>query len=151
MPKYPKPYKFTPKNKEKYKGNPNTIIVRSSWEKEVMIWLDTHSKVKSWVSEELVIPYISPVDNRRHRYFPDFLASIEENGIDVTYLIEVKPRAQTLAPKMKKRLGKPTKRYVTEVTTYLVNDAKFAAATAYCEKMGWRFKIITEENLKNVR
>ena len=81
MPKYPKPYKFIPKNKEKYKGNIDTIIVRSSWEKEVMIWLDTHSKVKSWVSEELVIPYISPVDNRRHRYFPDFLACIEENGV----------------------------------------------------------------------
>ena len=70
-----------------------------------------------------------------------------EAEVEVVYLVEVKPKSQTQAPKMKKRLGKPTKTYVRGVTTYLVNDAKFEAAEAYCLMKNWKFKILTEDNL----
>ena len=74
--------KFTPKNPQKYKGDPKNIIYRSSWEVKVMKYLDDHPDVIWWGSEELVIPYWSPVDNKKHRYFPDFVAKIKQkNGM----------------------------------------------------------------------
>ena len=88
--------KFTPKNPQKYKGDPKNIIYRSSWEVKVMKYLDDHPGVIWWGSEELVIPYWSPVDNKKHRYFPDFVAKIKQkNGMIKTFVIEVKPEAQT--------------------------------------------------------
>ena len=64
--------KFKPKNPSKYKGDPTNIVYRSSWELKLMMYLDTHPNVLKWGSEEIVIPYESPVDGRMHRYFPDF-------------------------------------------------------------------------------
>lgn len=147
MSRYPKPTRFIPKNKEKYIGKNPLIVSRSSWERQVMRWLDDHPKVIKWSSEETVIPYRNPLDNKIHRYFPDFLVHIVENNVEVVYLVEVKPKSQTQAPKMRKRNGKPTKTYVDGVTTYLVNDAKFLAAEAYCSTKGWKFMVLTEENL----
>ena len=68
---------FKPKNPSKYKGNPDNIIYRSSWERQVMKWLDENTNVIEWQSEEVAVPYISPVDNRYHRYFPDFIAKMK--------------------------------------------------------------------------
>ena len=65
--------KFTPKNPQKYIGDYNNIVYRSSWECKVMDWLDRNDNIISWASEELIIPYLSPADNKYHRYFPDFL------------------------------------------------------------------------------
>ena len=65
--------KFRPTNRKKYKGDPANIIYRSLWERKFMVYCDSNSSIKEWGSEEIVIPYISPVDGRRHRYFPDFL------------------------------------------------------------------------------
>lgn len=144
---FPKITRFTPKNKGKYIGKNPVILARSSWERQVMHWLDMHPQVIKWSSEETVIPYRSPLDNKLHKYFPDFLVHIMEAEVEVVYLVEVKPKSQTQAPKMKKRLGKPTKTYVRGVTTYLVNDAKFEAAEAYCLMKNWKFKILTEDNL----
>jgi len=68
--------KFTPKHPNKYMGDYKNIIYRSSWECKVMSWLDSNQDVISWSSEEVIIPYKSPVDNRFHRYFPDFLIKV---------------------------------------------------------------------------
>ena len=62
---------FKPKNPQKYRGDPTNIIYRSSFELKLMVYLDQHPEVISWGSEEIIIPYKSPIDNRYHRYFVD--------------------------------------------------------------------------------
>lgn len=138
--------KFSPKNPKKYKGDPTKIVYRSRWELMVMMKLDEHPDVLEWSSEEVIIPYISPIDNRRHRYFVDFY--MKRKGADGkvrSFLIEVKPFKQTIAPEPQK--GRPTKRYLNEVATWGVNSAKWTAARAYCADRGWEFIWITEKEL----
>ena len=141
--------RFRPKFPEKYKGDPTKIYWRSSWELQVMKWLDGHSAVVQWSSEETIIPYKSPIDRKFHRYFPDFQVVIARNGIHEQYIVEVKPKAQTKPPKMK-HTGRPSKAYVKQVETYLINSAKFEAAKEYCDKKGYKFMILTEDNLKKI-
>ena len=136
---------FRPKNPKKYVGDSNNIVYRSSWECRVMNWFDQNDDIISWASEELIVPYKSPIDNRFHRYFPDFIVKVKtKNGTMKTLMIEVKPKKQTIPPEPRKRV---TKQYVTEVTTYGVNQAKWKAAHEYCLDRGWEFKIMTEEHL----
>ena len=136
---------FKPKNPKKYIGDSNNIVYRSSWECKVMHWLDQNDDIVSWASEELIVPYKSPIDNRFHRYFPDFIVKVKtRDGTMKTLMIEVKPKKQTMPPEPRKRV---TKQYVTEVTTYGVNQAKWKAAQEYCLDRGWEFKIMTEEHL----
>ena len=136
---------FKPRNPKKYVGDHTNIIYRSSWECKVMNWLDTNNDIISWASEELIVPYISPVDNRKHRYFPDFIVKLRtRDGTVKTMMLEVKPKKQTIQPVVRKRV---TKQYINEVTTYAVNVAKWDAATEFCLDRGWEFKILTEEHL----
>jgi hypothetical protein len=136
---------FRPTNPQKYVGDYKNIIYRSSWEARVMNWLDKNPNIVSWASEEIIIPYISPVDGRWHRYFPDFVVKVKDkNGQLRTMMLEVKPKKQTQAPIPQRRV---TKRYITEVATWGVNQAKFKAATEYCLDRGWEFKVITEDHL----
>ena len=113
-----------------------------------MIYLDEHSDIVKWSSEEFVIPYKSPIDGKRHRYFPDFWIK-KKNGRCV--MIEVKPAAQTKPPDPKNKnntkSGRPSRRYLNEVKTYGINEAKWKAAYAYCRDRKWEFKIMTEKEL----
>jgi hypothetical protein len=143
---YGKSYKgfFNPKNPKKYNGDSTNIIYRSTWEVRVMKWLDNHPNVIWWNSEELPIPYRSPVDNKMHRYFPDFIAKMKQkDGSVMTYVIEVKPEAQTKMPVQKKK----TKRFLQEAATYAVNQEKWRAADIFCQEHGWKFLILTEKDL----
>ena len=136
---------FKPKNPQKYRGDPTNIIYRSSWELKLMMYLDEHREVIGWSSEEIIIPYRSPIDGKIHRYFPDFkVTKINKDGIKETALIEVKPLAQTKPPE---RQNKITKRYLTEVKTWGINEAKWNAALEYCKDRGWSFHIFTEKEL----
>lgn len=137
--------RFSPKNPKKYKGDPTNVIYRSLWELRVMKWLDENVNVLEWSSEELVIPYRSPEDNRIHRYFPDFTVKTRnKEGIVKTTIIEVKPKSQTREPVKKKKI---TKQYINEVMTWGKNQAKWKAAEEYCENKGWEFKILTEDEI----
>ncbi len=137
--------KFTPKNPQKYIGDYNNIVYRSSWEARVMDWLDRNDNIISWNSEELIIPYVSPADNRFHRYFPDFLVKLKtKDGKFKTMLIEIKPKKQTIPPEPRKRV---TKQYISEVVTYGVNRAKWQAANEFCLDRGWEFRVMTEDDL----
>lgn len=137
--------KFTPINPQKYRGDANNIIYRSSWEKRVMLWLDKHSQVTSWSSEEVIVPYKSPADGRFHRYFVDFYAQIRnKDGILKSYLLEIKPKKQAIEPQVKTRI---TKQYINEVVTWSINQAKWKAATEYAKDRGWEFKVLTEDHL----
>lgn len=142
------PYKgrFKPKYPEKYKGDAENIIYRSLWEKNVMAYFDLHPNVIWWGSEELHIPYFSPVDKKYHRYFPDFIVKMrKKNGLVMTYIIEVKPYKETRPPK--NRQGKSTQTLIREAATYAVNQAKWKAADIFCQEHGWQFKILTEKEL----
>lgn len=137
--------KFFPKNPQKYRGDPTNIWYRSLWERKAMVWFDLNSSVLEWSSEEFCIPYISPLDNRYHRYFPDFLIKVRrKDGTTNTILIEVKPEKQTKPPEKKKRA---TKRLINEIATWGVNEAKFKAAREFCADRKWDFKILTEIEL----
>lgn len=120
--------KYKPENPQKYVGNPDNIWFRSLWELKLFNYLDKNTAILQWSSEELAIPYVSPLDGKIHRYFPDvvFKGRTKSNEIK-TYMIEVKPEKQKSLP---------------------LNEAKFAAANKYCEHLGWEFKIITEKELK---
>jgi hypothetical protein len=136
---------FKPKNPQKYKGDPTNIVYRSSWELKLMTYLDSHKDILTWSSEEIFIPYRSPIDNKIHRYFPDFIVTkINKEGKKETALIEVKPAAQTKPPK---KQDKVTRKYITEVTTWGINEAKWKAANEYCKDRGWSFHIFTELEL----
>lgn len=136
---------FIPKFPEKYNGDPKNIVYRSGWEKMVMKSLDENASVIRWSSEEIIIPYISPIDNKPHRYFVDFYVEAKaQDGSIKKMLIEVKPAAQVQPPKAVKRRSK---RFLSEVMTYGVNQAKWEAAQRFCQSKGWEFKILTENEL----
>ena len=136
--------KFKPINPNKYAGDVKNIIFRSLWERRFMKYCDTNRNVIAWNSEEVVIPYKSPIDGKYHRYYPDFLIRIKSSDdTKKTILIEVKPKKETRPPKKRKK----TVRYLQEVKTWGVNEAKWKAAEEYCKDRKWEFKILTEDHL----
>lgn len=137
--------KFIPKNPEKYAGDANNIIMRSSWETRFANWCDRNPNIVKWSSEETVIPYRCPTDDKIHRYFVDFKITVKnKDGELKTFLVEVKPAKQTVQPVFP---GRKTKRYLIESFYFIKNQAKWAAAKNYCSDRGWGFKIITEHEL----
>ena len=137
--------KFRPLNPQKYKGDPTNIVYRSRWELVYMSRLDKDPSVIEWASEEHIIPYRSPIDNRVHRYFVDFYVKKKfPDGSVKVALIEIKPKAQTKPPKIQ---TKATKRYVSEVQTWGINSSKWKAAQDFCKDRNWQFLILTEKEL----
>jgi len=132
--------KYKPINPDKYSGDPTNIVMRSSWETKFALWCDNNPAIIRWSSEETVIPYISPIDMKGHRYFVDFKITTSKGK---TFLIEVKPKAQCFPPTSKRK----TKAFLREASTFLVNQAKWSAAKQYCADRNWEFKIITEDDL----
>jgi hypothetical protein len=139
--------RFKPKNRQKYAGNPDQIIWRSSWELKLMRELDEHPDVLKWASEEMTIQYHDPVKKKNRRYFPDFVIKRRgANGKIEVIMIEVKPKSQSQPPVLKEG-KKPTKRYYAGLATWMTNEAKWAAAKAFCAKKGWIFQVMNERDL----
>ena len=137
--------RYRPSNPKKYRGDSSNIIYRSLWERKFMVYCDNHSKILEWGSEEIALPYRSPIDNKIHRYYPDFYIKVKEkNGKIKRYIIEIKPKKQTVEPKVKKR---KTKGYIYEVYEYARNQAKWKAAQEFCKDRMWEFKVLTEDEL----
>tara|TARA_B100001113_G_scaffold289162_1_gene245086 strand:+ start:399 stop:836 length:438 start_codon:yes stop_codon:yes gene_type:complete len=129
----------------KYKGDPTKVIYRSLWELKFMKYCDSNINILEWGSEEMYVWYRSPVDNRPHRYFPDFYIKARENdGKIKKYIIEVKPQKQTKPPSKPKR---QTKGYLREAFEYARNQAKWKAANEWCIDRGFEFKVLTEKEL----
>jgi hypothetical protein len=126
--------KFSPKNTNKYLGDPTNIWYRSLWERRVMVHLDDNPSVIEWSNEEIIIPYLSPIDNSWHRYFPDFFVRVRnKTGI-----------SESVPPQKKTKI---TRSYIKEVVTWGVNEAKWKAAVEYCKDRNWKFRVITEDDL----
>ena len=110
-----------------------------------MVYSDKNQNILEWASEEIAIPYRSPIDNRVHRYFPDFYMKVKEfNGKIKRYVIEVKPAKQTKPPTKPKR---QTKGYIREAYEYAKNQAKWKMAREFCADRQWEFKVVTEKEL----
>jgi hypothetical protein len=137
--------KYKPSYPQKYKGDPTNIIYRSLWERKFMVYCDNNERILEWGSEEIALPYRSPVDNRVHRYFPDFYIKVKESTGEIKkYLIEIKPLKQLSPPPKPKR---QTKQYLYEAYEYAKNQAKWKAAKEFCDDRQWQFKVITEKEL----
>ena len=137
--------KFTPINPQKYTGDPTNIIMRSSWETKFALWCDQNPAVIKWNSEETIVPYVCPTDNRWHRYFIDFRIQIrDKSGTLKTYLVEIKPEKQTVPPVPPSR---KTKRFLVEAAAYMKNQAKWKAADQFAKDRGWEFLVLTERHL----
>ena len=144
--------RFRPKNPAKYKGDPTKIIYRSLWEFKFFRFVDEHPDVIWWQSEEVIVPYRSPIDSRVHRYFPDVIVHKKSpEGKIQTIMVEIKPYKQTLPPDPSKKnntpSGRVSRRYLNEVKNYGINSAKWKAARQYCADRGWEFVIMTEKEL----
>jgi hypothetical protein len=138
--------KFHPQNPEKYKGDYKNIIYRSSWELKFMRYCDRNVNILEWGSEEFYIPYYDPTTRKVRKYFPDFIMKVKEsNGSIKKYIIEIKPKNQTIPPV--KTPKKRNKTFITEALTYEKNIAKWKAAKEFCDDRMIEFKIITEVEL----
>ena len=137
--------KYRPNNPLKYKGDYRNIIYRSLWELKFMKYCDSNQNILEWGSEEFWLPYRSPLDNKVHRYFPDFYIKVRETTGKINKMvIEVKPKRQCMEPKRPK---KKTRGYIYEVREYARNQAKWKAAKSYFLDRVYEFKILTENEL----
>ena len=112
--------RYIPTNPKKYRGNPSQIIYRSLWERKLMVYCDRNEKILEWGSEEVIIPYLSPWDNKLHRYFPDFYIKVKQNSGGIKkFIIEVKPKYQCKPPV--KNPKRKTNKWYNDVKNYLIN------------------------------
>lgn len=136
---------YKPSYPKKYIGDSNNIICRSSWERLFCRWCDLNENIIAWGSEEIRIKYYDPVKQKVRNYFPDFIIKVKEQSGEIKkYIVEIKPKKETVAPKPR---NKVTKSYLHEVYTYETNKAKWAAAVEFCKDNMIDFKIITEQEL----
>ena len=135
--------KYKVKNPKKYDGDHTQVIYRSMWERFAFKWCEDNPDIKSWSSEETVIPYISAIDNKYHRYFVDLKLNMKDGR---TIIVEIKPDKQTKPPSSRRR----TKKHIRESLEYVKNQCKWNAAVAYCKDNGYEFQIWTEHTLKQM-
>jgi len=136
---------YKPLNREKFSGNQDPIY-RSSWELKFFKWADTNKRVVRWGSENIIIPYVSPLDRKVHRYFVDnFIVFLNAEGKPKKYLIEIKPSKSVSKPVVNNRKKKQTMIY--EQKTWIINQAKWEAAKKWADKKDYEFLILTEKEL----
>lgn len=118
---------------ESVKNQP--IIYRSSWERRFISWCENCKKVKYWGSECICIKYHNPVDQKQHRYYPDFVVQLEDGTI---MIVEIKPKNQTQIPDCENSWA---------TKTYAVNSAKWSEIKKRCDEKGYKFCILTEKTI----
>lgn len=142
---------YRPLNYKKF--GESKCIYRSSYELKFLKWCDHHPRVSRVRYEKIVIPYICPTDGKMHKYYLDFLITMQEKNGPKNYLIEVKPFRQTIPPKPSKR--KKRKTIITEGLTWAKNSGadpkhnggKWGAAKKYCKSNDMRWCILTEKGI----
>jgi hypothetical protein len=131
--------KFTLKNPDKYIGG-RTPTYRSSWEFAFMRMCDTNDNISQWASEAIKIPYRNPFTGKHTIYVPDFfIVYADRNGKQHVELIEVKPANQTV----KEQIGNSR----ANKAHYVLNQAKWGAARAYCKQKGMYFRVVNEGDI----
>jgi hypothetical protein len=131
--------KFVLKNPAKYIGT-KTPTYRSGWEFTFMKFCDEHPAITQWASEAVRIPYRNPLSGKQTIYVPDFfIAYADKGGMQRVELIEVKPSNQAV----KERLGKSRHNQAH----WIINQAKWEAARAWCKQQKITFRIVTENDI----
>jgi len=131
--------KYTLKNPDKYIGN-KTPTYRSGWEFAFMRFCDNNEYITKWASEAIRIPYRNPLSGKYTIYVPDFfIVYVDRNNKQHVELIEVKPANQTI----KEKVGKSK----VNQAHWIVNQAKWQAARAYCQQKGMVFRIVNEGDI----
>jgi hypothetical protein len=138
---------YIPKYPDKYMGDVNNIIFRSSWELEVFDFCDNNPNIICWSSEEIKIPYIKPTfDGRgaKHAfYYPDiYVEYYNSNGAVIKEIIEIKPYKQTIPTR-----ARTQKNRLYESKIYAVNQEKWKYAKIWCMERGIRFNLMTEKDI----
>ena len=129
--------------KKLYESQQNKpIIYRSSYEKSFILFLERNPKVVHWGSECIKIPY--EINGEKHSYYPDFVVTMKDNDIELTYLIEVKPYNQTIRPQSANHND-------YQWNTYKTNIYKWKAALQFCEQHNMKFKILTENTINKLK
>jgi len=137
------PSKYTAKT-----NNNGEILYRSSWEQRVFYYMDNNKNVIEWSNEALTIPYLYKLDGKIHRYYPDIVCKVSSNEGVKNFILEIKPYKQTVPPnKPKNRSLSRKAKYDREMAVYIKNTCKWEAATEFCKKNGYEFKIITENEI----
>ena len=142
--------KYSPSHPEKYIGDIHNIIYRSSWERKFCQYCDINPNITKWSSEPLHIPYWSPIDKKEHKYFVDYYIQVKkaDNTIE-NWFIEIKPENQyDIKNRPKEPTGNLTEKkirsYNEKLKTWIINRAKFEAATRFAEARGYKFGAINE-------
>jgi NADH pyrophosphatase NudC (nudix superfamily) len=131
--------KYIPRNPQKFEGDVNNIIFRSSWELKCLQFFDNNPAITKVMSEEIKIPYWNPVKRKPANYFPDFyIELVDKSGTFRRELIEVKPHSQVVEQKNES---------VYTALSRAVNYAKWEAAVKWCTARGINFRIITEAEI----
>ncbi len=134
--------KYRVRNREKYMGDPGNVIARSGWERAAFIWLEDNPRVKKWASENVIVPYVNPIDKKQHKYIMDLMVLWTDGTVSI---VEIKPKRQTKPPAPQKR---HTKKYIREAYEYVKNQCKWEAAARLAKTRKWRFEIWHEENMR---
>ena len=125
-------------NASKYVGDKKPYF-RSSWELAFMRMCDNHPNITKWASENVKIPYRSPMDGKYHNYVPDFMVQYtDKDGVQHVELVEIKPRNQTTLE---------SARTQGQQIQTAINAAKWTAAQEWCTRKGIRFKVINEDQI----
>lgn len=136
--------KFSPVNKHKYAGDHRKIRYLSSWELRLFMWCDNSPNVVRWNSEDVIIPYLSPIDNRIHRYLVDvYVEVLQTDGSIKKKLIEVKPKKECSPPRKSKNMVS----YYKRLRTWKVNQAKWESARRVADLNNMTFHLVTEHEL----
>ena len=131
--------KFTLKNPEKYLGTKDPLY-RSSWEFAFMKFCDESPSIAKWASEAVRIPYRNPLTGRYTIYVPDFFINyVDKGGQPHAEIVEIKPQNQSLREKVGKNLNNQA--------SYILNQAKWEAATVWCRQKGLKFRVINETDI----
>ena len=130
--------KYDIQNTSKFVGG-KAPTYRSSWELAFMRMCDSHPNITKWASENVKIPYRSPIDGKYHNYVPDFMVQYtDKDGVQHVELVEIKPSNQTTLENARTQ-GQ-------QIQTHL-NAAKWTAAQEWCKRKGIRFKVINEDQI----
>ena len=131
--------RFSLKNPDKYMGTKDPLY-RSSWEFAFMKFCDESAAIAKWASEAVRIPYRNPLTGRYTIYVPDFFINyVDKGGQQHAEIVEIKPQNQSLKEKVGKNLNNQA--------SYILNRAKWEAATAWCKQQGIRFRVVNEGDI----
>ena len=141
---------YIPDYPEKYMGK--SAEYRSSYELKLFKFLDRNENVLAWGSESIAIPYIFELNNSRHRYYPDAIATVKTRDGNIKRLvIEVKPYKQTIPPsKPQNATSRQIRNFDNEMTMFVLNQNKWEAADKYCKTNNLEFVILTENEIYNL-